>query len=318
MATTPYTETSADTLSGSVNGTNTDFVVSHTPDDGSVLGFVNGFFIPSTVSGTTVTFTSAPLTGDTVSVFYTVTSAVSASSGAVTGLTIIQNALLYLNKLGVGQSITEADQTLGLKQLNLLIDRWRVKRSYVIYFNHASYSFDTSQQSYTIGQDSADFEADRPIKIIRANLIRTGDDPNTHIPLLVYEMDEYASLSVPATSGQEPDRIYYQPTFPNGTLWPWPYPENDADILANELELFTWSYMTSWATTDTSVDLAPGYEDALTLSLAERLTVPYGVAMNPELKDQARQARASIARINTIPKKIATRDYGIPMSEGYA
>jgi hypothetical protein len=317
MATIPYTETSATTLSGSINGSNTDFTVTNTPDDYSVIGFINGLFIPTTVSGKVVTFAGAPISGDTVSVHYYVSSAVSSSTGAVTASTIIQDAMRRINVLGAGQTISTADQTFGLVELNDMIDQWRVRKSYVVYYTHNSYAFTTSKQYYSIGRDSADFDADRPVKILRANLIRVADDPDSRIPLHVMELDEYASIPLPMTEGAEPDRLYYQETYPNGTLWPWPYPTDTAAALANELELFTWSYLESFATSDTSVDLAPGYKDAITWSLAERFCIPYGVDTSIALVRQARRARAAVVNVNIHADNRGSSDYGVPNSEAY-
>ena len=134
--------------------------------------------------------------------------------------------------------------------------------------------------------------------------------------MAVYDWTEYNRISYPATDGAEPDRIYYQETYPNGTIWPWPYPEDTATALANKLEIFTWAYLSSWATADTSIDLAPGYKDAITWALAERLTVPFGLNLSNELKNQARMAMASVASVNLKARKISM-DYGIPQSEGY-
>jgi len=316
MATTPYTETSSDTLSGSINGVNTDYTVTNTPDTYSVLGFINGTFISTTVSGNVVTFASAPVTGDTVSVHYTVSTSVASSSGAVTALEIIQSALRRINRLGVGQTISTADLSFSLGELNDLIDHWRALKRFVLYYSHSEYTWTTSKQSYTIGQDSADFTADRPIKIARANLIHSGDDPDSYTPLAVYDMTEYASLSTPVLSDEESVCIYYQPTVPNGTIWPWPYPANTAEALANKLQLFTWSYLNEFATSDTSVDLAPGYKDALKWTLAERLADAFGVTLTDTQKKLARQSRAAIASNNLKSYKI-TSDYGIPNAEDY-
>ena len=324
MATTAYTETSASGVTGTIdksgswtiNGSNRSFSLSHTPDTGSAIGFINGLMIASTISGSTLTFADAPYAGDTVTVVYAVTSSVTASSGAVSAATIIQDAMRYINKLGAGQTISTADQTFGLSVLNDIIDLWRTKSHFVVYYDHSSYAYSTSKQSYSIGQDSADFTADRPIKIIRANLILTADDPDSRVALEVFNMDEYAQLRLPAQSADQAVCLYYQPTYPNGTLYPWPYPTDDSDVLANKLELFTWMQLSSYANTSTAVDLAPGYKNALTKTLSEWLCVPYGIPLNPEVKDQARIARSAIANVNTWSRKLE-RDYGIPDSEDY-
>lgn len=229
---------------------------------------------------------------------------------------MILSALRRINRLGAGQTIASSDETFALSELNYLIDHWRALKRFVLYYSQSEYTFTTSKQSYSIGRSSADFTADRPIKIARANLIHSGDDPDSYTPLAVYDMTEYASLSTPVLSDEEPVCIYYQPTVPNGTIWPWPYPANTAEALANKLQLFTWSYLSGYETVDTDVDLAPGYKDAITWTLAERLADAFGITLTVTQVKLARQSRAAIASNNLKSYKI-TSDYGIPNAEDY-
>jgi hypothetical protein len=139
------------------------------------------------------------------------------------------------------------------------------------------------------------------------------------VPLIVQEIQEFADIPYPATDGEEPTHIYYQPAIPNGKIYPWPYPEDTAAALANKLELFLWYTIAdvTAAAIDTEFDLPDGYEVAITLSLAEVLCIPYEKAISPDLARFAREARALIASANTKSSKISTLDSGIPQSEGY-
>jgi hypothetical protein len=70
---TGYTEESSDdTLTGSVDGSNAIFTLSSTPDAWNVFAFINGFWVPCTVSGSAVTLSVVPDTGDLVTIRYTV------------------------------------------------------------------------------------------------------------------------------------------------------------------------------------------------------------------------------------------------------
>ena len=59
-----------ETPTGSINGSNTDFVLANTPVSGSVKVFLNGvrqkLTIDYTISGTTITFLVAPVTNDII------------------------------------------------------------------------------------------------------------------------------------------------------------------------------------------------------------------------------------------------------------
>lgn len=323
MAKRAYIESSVDspaTVTGSINGVNKDFVLTRTPDSGSVIAFINNTVTSSSVSTATVTLASAPESGDSVYFHYTVaiTSADSSDSiNTVTAQTIIESAMRKINKLGAGQTIATADLALGLAELNDMIDYWRTRRVFISYISDDSYTLTSSKQAYTIGQESADFTADRPIKLTRANLIIVSNSDETRKELKIIEWPEYADVTVPAEYGAEPTHLYYQPTIPNGTLWPWPYPENTTTALINKLELFTWCHLYQFTSASSAVYLAPGYENALKASLAERLSIPFGVAVSIDLRNQARLARAAIASNNTQAPKMQTRDYGIPTAESW-
>lgn len=233
----------------------------------------------------------------------------------VSGQTIIEGALYELNKLGQGQTIAPADLAFGLLKLNRLIDQWKAERRFVYYIAHESYPFAASKQSYTIGPSGADFNAARPVRIEYANLIVTETTPNYSKPLNVIEVSDYSEINVPAQSGAEPFVIYYQATHPNGTIFPWPYPENAPGPLANRLELYTWAQLSGFALASTTVELPPGYEEAITLTLAEKLAQAFGKTVSAEFRDETRKARSIIGHINTVAPRMKTCDFGIPTSQ---
>ena len=220
---------------------------------------------------------------------------------------MIDDALVEIGVLRQGQTAGANDATYGLKKLNRMLESWNLQGRKVYVIVHASLGvFPSSKQSYSIGRDgSPDFTADRPTRIIRANLLLTAGDPDTRIPLEVMNMATYADLTVPALSADIPTRLYYQPTIPNGTLWPWPFPTD----LTNELELFTPEQLNSITTAGDSYDLPPGYEDAIVLSLAEAFCAPFSKTRTPELKEQARLARGSIESLNLKPPLLSS-DFG--------
>jgi len=60
-----------ETPTGTINGTNKDFVLSAVPVVGSVLVFVDGLINTSySVSGSTITMTDAPVVGQEIYCFY--------------------------------------------------------------------------------------------------------------------------------------------------------------------------------------------------------------------------------------------------------
>jgi hypothetical protein len=292
---------------GTINGSNKDFTVYHTPDAGSLLAYINGLFVSSTVSGTTVTFGMAPYPGDELSVHYTVNAVAATPTATVaptySGLDLISDSLTEIDAYGIGQTIEAAVLSLAQRRLNALLDAWKTARRYAYVINDVSYTLTTSKASYTIGRGSgADFTADRPVKLERANLIRVADDPDSRWPLEVIEVALYADIPVPADTAEEPSVIYFQPTFPNATIRPWPTPT----VVTNKVELFTWNQLSAISNLSTALSFPPGYYLALMYSLAEDLSGPMSKPISNDLARKARNARALIASLNSKPPRITS------------
>jgi hypothetical protein len=230
----------------------------------------------------------------------------------VTAATIIEAALKKINVLGAGQTINAADQALALSELNDLIDVWRTQRRFVLHYTQVSAAFGSSKVSYSIGSSDADIIAARPVRIETANLVVVSENPDKRKQLRIIDVHLFSRIDVPEQSGPEPEILYYKPTYPKGTLYPWPYPENSEAALANKLELFYWSQLERFASVSTSVDLADGYEAALKLSLAEILAPIFGVVPSDILRAHASAARMLIGAINTPDSVVSTIDYGMP------
>lgn len=213
---------------------------------------------------------------------------------STTAQTIAENALMEIGVLAQGEAASGADTEFCRGKLNRIIGVWRTRRLFVPYLSHDSYPWVTSKQSYTIGPSGADFTAARPNRIEGANLIVVGSLTNTRNPLEIIDHQQYAAISIPALSGL-PSRLYYQPTVPSGTLWPWPYPTDTTD----QLELITWKQLAEFTDPSTGQDLADGYEEALTMDLAESLCSAYGKSVTPQLVEMARRAKAAIQSANT-------------------
>ena len=230
-----------------------------------------------------------------------------------TGTELIQNAFIEIHVFEPGEPLNPEDSTFGLVKLNRLLDSWATKRLNVFYVGHASFAFGVAQQSYSIGPTGADFTAARPTRIKYANVLLVSTTPNARIPLDVLNIQEYAALDVPAQTSSFPSRLYYQPTNPNGTLWPWPNPTDTANLL----ELFTWNQLSQIAVADVGdeYNLPPGYEDAITLSLARTLLSAYGKTLTAELKRDQQNAMADIQALNTQSPRLSSRDDGMPGGE---
>ena len=94
----------------------------------------------------------------------------------------------------------------------------------------------------------------------------------------------------------------------NGTLRPWP---SFPTATTYQLNLSWWNQTIPLLGTDitTPVGLPDGYEEALTLTMAEKMYLSFAKRTDlAELSRQARLARADVQSPNVPPPKIDTTD----------
>lgn len=226
-------------------------------------------------------------------------------------LTIITNALLNIGVNGADRSAPNGEDTeLALSHYNRMIG-YLAARELGWYEVNEAFTFSASQQSYTIGPSGggADFimtaAGVRPPKFDRAKLVLTAGTPDTEYELPIITTQQYANIAQPAQSALLPQVIYYQPTFPNGTLWPVPYPTDTT----NQLRLFWKNQLATVAIGNIAadIDMPSGVEDALTDDLMRRVAGAFRLELMP---DQIVMASASwnvlLTMKNADPAYIAT------------
>lgn len=231
------------------------------------------------------------------------------------GLDLLTNALLEINAVPPGDAISAANASYALSKANRMLDQWAAQKRFVYAVSLGTpFGLVPGLNPHTIGPTNATFPlALRPVKIENANLI-INTNPVVKRPLYVIQGTEgekwYAAKRVPSIQTSVPMELYYQPDWPNGSLFFYPVPNT-----AYQVELGTWSLLGSIVLNQT-YSFPPGYEEAITLSLAEAMWSAFhqGEPCDPELKQNAANARAIIASVNLEPPHMATHDAGCPRS----
>lgn len=222
--------------------------------------------------------------------------------------------LQTLGIMGAAESAPNAEDTeLCRVRFNMLIGQFNTRRRYAWYIREQNFAFTTSQVSYTIGAaaNSPDFvvtAGGRPVKLESAQLVLTDVTPHVQINMAIINQDQYQLITMPEMSARFPIVLYYQPTYPNGTIKPWPALPT---ALTYELNLQWWNQLTTITTADLATDLVypDGYDVAMMFSLAELLYPVFPKRSDIEdIKRQARKARAAVQSVNVPPPKIQTTD----------
>lgn len=231
-----------------------------------------------------------------------------------TTLSIITSALRKLGVMGAAQSTPKAeDLELALHEFNEVSELRNLRERNCFYQRTQQFTFTTSKQTYSIGAtaDAPDFivtAGRRPVTINYAQLILTGSSPNVNLQVSNLTDDQYQMLSLPDLSAEWPWALYYVPTWPNGTIRPYPaYPTDTT----NKLEL-TWSNQfetVAIADVSTALILPFGYRRGLALDVAYACYPSFPKRTNlDELKTQRREAWIEITSANKRPAFISTTD----------
>jgi hypothetical protein len=213
--------------------------------------------------------------------------ALAAASGllSATASDIIRRSLRLIGAIAGGETPSSTEETDALQVLNAMLDSWNTESLAVYALRDETLTL-TGAASYTIGGGGA-LDTTRPVKI-EAAYERLGDN-DYHVTLA--SADAWCRIAATSTSGEVAEWLYYEPSYPLGTLYLYPKPTTGV------LHLVTRVPLAAYSATDSLV-LPPGYQDAITYHLAIRLAPEYGRPVTPELAALARAAKDNIQRVN--------------------
>jgi hypothetical protein len=224
-----------------------------------------------------------------------------------TALQLVTSSLRKLGAVAAGESLDADEQSDALAALNQIVESWNLKGLALFRRENAAYTLVPSQQAYAVGS-GADFDGPRPITLHSAFVTRGGID----YPLAVLTQAQWNDILQKSTQSEIPEGIYYDPTFPAGTMRFWPVPIEALTVtLAIDMQLA--------AVADINDDLAfpPGYERALLYALAVDLAPEYpAVTLSQSVIETADDALADIKRANNTQQQPATFDFALAGAYG--
>ena len=231
--------------------------------------------------------------------------------------TILSNAMLEINVNDPADAPAQTDSDFVLGKLNRLLDNWNAERHAIYADQFLTFTIDiavaAAHDPQTIGiaanTPTWTVTGNRPVSIEGITVILSGT-PQARVNLRKRNAQWWQLNTVPTITSTLSTDFYYNPVYPNGEVWLWPEPTTAYDVQV-------WcrgvlGNLTQFAT----FDLPPGYEDAITLTLAEDCAGGFQKPVTPELRSKAMQARARIFGNNVEIPKLSTRDSGMPRSSG--
>lgn len=215
----------------------------------------------------------------------------------ITPENIIRRSMRLIGAIGSGEPMTADEATDGLDALNAMLDSWWNERLAVYVLQEQSFALTPALQTYTIGPSGA-FVTSRPLKIETAYVRLNSVD----YPITVVDYNRWASIMYKPQQGI-PEYLYYEPTMVNGDINLWPIPSQ-----AMTLFIATRQQIQSFPDISTTINMPPGYVDALSFNLAVRLAPEYERAVPADVAAMATSTLANIKRLNSTPPGIMRSD----------
>lgn len=205
-----------------------------------------------------------------------------------TAAVIIEDALKENLIISEGETPSATMYADGLRMLNRMCDTLSNNDDFAYYASQYSMAM-TGQTSFTIGP-TGDLVQARPIKIDTAVVTRLG----ITYPVKVIDNQRYDDLTLKTLSGANTAAIYYEGTYPNGTVYCYPLSTGCT------LQMRVLNQVKNFAATTTQIDMPEGYEDFLMLGLAIRMAPSYGRPVNPDTRTAYKAAKKLVMNTNQV------------------
>jgi hypothetical protein len=210
---------------------------------------------------------------------------------------LLQNALEDGGIVGVDEDIEQIVLTKAFRHANWILDDW-VRRRWLNY-SLTEYSFvATGVQTYNVGRGQTINISPRPDRLEYAflRLVNAPGPPlfPVDIPLdIIPSKEDYSRITVKSI-GSFPWRIFYDPQWPVGVLYPWPVPITSL----YEIHVGYKTVLPRFMSLNDPINFPPEYESAMNWELARRMRAAFSLPAVPEITQLARTTLNTIRLAN--------------------
>jgi len=218
---------------------------------------------------------------------------------------IATDVMVECGAIAGGETPEAADISAVLGKLRRLLNNWNADRRAVYATAFPTFTLTASLSPQTIGPTGNFVVTQRPVSIEGANVFIS----NVKMPIRIVDAQWWLGQTDPSVTTTIPTDLYYQPDWPDGSLYFWPIPS-----AAYVVELQTRVLLDDLIDLDTEFSLPPGYQDAITLTGAEDCLTIFPAAapgVMGMLERKGREARSRIFANNDPTPKLCTADSGM-------
>jgi hypothetical protein len=189
-----------------------------------------------------------------------------------------------------------------LGALNGMLDAWNTERRTVWGMLANTYGLTAGQQSYAIGSSSigtVDIDFPRPSRIDAASMVLPNAGTGQALELFMnrLEWDDWQRIPIKNVPSSLATSYYYDQADPIGNISLFPVPN-----VANQLRLYLWQVLTTFASEQDTVFLPPGYLRAIRYNLAVEIADMFPTAtLKPATTAIAMESKAKLKTLNQPP-----------------
>lgn len=204
---------------------------------------------------------------------------------------LLRSAMKATGAIDTQGSIEPEEYDDALEDCNMMLNSWAAQGHIVYHIVTESLSLVIGQASYTIGT-GGNFNTQRPNEII-GGFVRDTD--NNDYPIKVIDREEHNNI-VTKTVRSRPEKVYYYPSFPLGTLYFYYVPNKAYTVSLDSLKP-----LTAISSIDNDLNMPSQYEEAIKWNLAVRLCPVYQRSVTPEIAKLAKDS-FDVLSFHPVPK----------------
>lgn len=211
-----------------------------------------------------------------------------------TAQAMIKRAYAILGDIGQGEDLTAAQASIGLEALNAMLDSFSIEKLMIYEMNQTTHAWTANATSKTIGS-GGDFDTHRPDRIGDGTYFQ--DSNNIAYPVnVVRDREVYDGIYDKTVTSSYPEILFYDPSYPLGTLYAYPVPNQALTLYLNQ-----WNPLQVFETLTEQHALPPGYRRMIVYNLAVELEAETGLPCPANAQQIAINSKRSVKRNNNIP-----------------
>jgi len=201
---------------------------------------------------------------------------------------ILTDSLIYVGAYAQGQIPNTDDMSLAFRVINRKLDSLSAEKLSMVGLKREQYTL-SGAASYTYGPTLTWNATARPIKIKSASVLAVN---GVERPCSIDSAEQWASVADKSRTGIYVEDLFYDNGFPTGIIYVSPMPA------AGNIVLWTFQAIPQLPSQTGTVELAPGYTEAVIKIAASDLCIAFQRPLTQELANAEAQTKSVIAQLN--------------------